>query len=115
MPAATAAHLRQRIFELSQAGHDASRIAGQLSVSPRTVRHLLARWRNAAAPGLAPGQPPGRPLHPDRHPLLRCCLRLRRDNPGWGAGRIRVEMRAMHPGASVPPRAPCSAGSKMPA
>ena len=115
MPAATPLPLRQQVFELCCAGQPATHAARLLSLPERTVRRLAARWLDAAAADLAPGSPPGRPLAAERHPLLGCCLDLRRGNPGWGAGRIRVEMQALHPGASVPPRAPCSAGSRTPA
>jgi hypothetical protein len=112
MPAATPQSLRQQIFELTRAGNHPSHVARSLSLPERTVRRLAARWRAApAGASLAPlPASGGRPLAAHPPPLLRCCLDLRRDNPGWGAGRIRVEMRAMHPAADVPPRALCSAG-----
>jgi hypothetical protein len=116
MPAATPLPMRQRVFDLAKGGHDASHVAGLLSLPQRTARRLAARCRGAcSAAGLAPRSPPGRPLAAARAPLSESCLRLRRENPGWGAGRIRVEMLALHPGACAPPRAPCSAGSKTPA
>jgi hypothetical protein len=117
MPAPTPPALRQRLLELHRAGLPAAEIARQLSLPGRTARRLLAR---AGQPGAPDGLPPlpgrgGRPLGPARLPLRQSCLRLRRDNPGWGAGRIRLEMQALHPGQQAPPRAPSSAGCAGPA
>jgi hypothetical protein len=116
MPAATTLPLRQQIFDLCRAGESPSHVARLLALPERTVRRLAARWLAAPPASLAPlPARGGRPLAAHPPPLLRCCLDLRRDNPGWGAGRIRLEMLAMHKCARVPPRAPCSAGSKAPA
>ena len=112
MPAATAPALRQRLLELHRAGLDPPQIARQLSLPPRTVRRLvvLARQPNSAADLSPLPNRGGRLLAPTRLPLLHSCLELRRDNPGWGAGRIHLELRRLYPGQRVPPRAPCNAG-----
>ena len=111
MPAPTAPALRLRLLELLHAGQDPPQIAHQLSLPERTVRRLVALARQADAPqDLSPLPNLGRPLAAERQPLRQSCLRLRRDNPGYGAGRIHLGMRKLHPGQPVPPRAPSSAG-----
>jgi hypothetical protein len=117
VPAPLPLPLRQRIYELGNAALDASRIARLVSVPGRTVRRLLAAWRDGPQPpDLAPLAPAGgRRLAEDRQPVLESCLRLRRENPAWGAGRLWVELRRGHPPQAVPPRAPCSAGCARPA
>ena len=117
MPAATTPALRQRLLELHRAGLDPPHIARELSLPPRTVRRLVALARQPnAPPDLSPlPNRGGRTVAPMRLPLLDSCLELRRDNPGWGAGRIRLELRRLYPGQGVPPRAPCNAGCVRPA
>ena len=111
MPAATPPAARQRLLELLNAGQAPPQIARQLSLPERTVRRLAALARQPDAPQDLCALPNlGRPLAPDRLPLLQPCLQLRRDNPGWGAGRIHLELQLLCPGQSVPPRALCSAG-----
>jgi hypothetical protein len=110
MPAATPLSVRQQIFDLTGRGLGAAEAARLLALPARTVRRLAARFRLPdAAEDLAPYAPPGRGLA-GRLGLLGCCLALRRDNPGWGAGRIRLEMLKLHPALDVPPRAPSRAG-----
>jgi len=114
MPAATASSVRQQVLALTERGLEAAQIARQLALPARTARRLAARFRlEGAAEDLAPSAPPGRPLA-GRMDLLDRCLALRRANPGWGAGRIRLEMLGLHPRASAPPRAPSRAGSTWP-
>jgi len=117
MPPPTPPALRQRLLELHRAGQTAPQITRQLSLPDRTVRRLLAQARLPDAPDGLPPLPNrgGRPLAAERLPLRLSCLQLRRDNPGWGAGRIYVELRQRHSGQQVPPRAPCNAGCVRPA
>jgi hypothetical protein len=112
MPVPTPLPLRQTLFQLHQAGWVAEQIAPQLNLAPRTVRLLLATWRQQAPPlDLAPRpHGGGRPLQADRLSLQQASLQLRRDHPGWGAGRIRLELLQLYPGQPVPPRARCNAG-----
>jgi hypothetical protein len=114
MPAATPQPLRQQIFDLHHSGLAPPQIASALQLPARTVRHLLANWQQMSPLDLSPlPHGGGRPLAEDRSSLHDSCLRLRRDHPGWGAGRIRLELLDLHPTAAVPPRAPCSAGCTM--
>jgi hypothetical protein len=116
MPAPTSPQMRQRLLDLHHAGQTPTQIARQLSLPDRTVRRLVALACQPDAPdGLAPLPNRGRPPDPGLVPLRQSCLQLRRENPGWGAGRIRLEMQTRHPGQQVPPRAPCSAGFARPA
>jgi hypothetical protein len=111
MPAPTSVQLRQRLLELHHTGHTPDQIAQQLSLPPRTVRRLVALARQLdAPPDLCPLPNHGRPLATPRLPLLQLCLQMRRDNPGWGAGRLCLEMKKQGLGPTVPPRALCSAG-----
>lgn len=103
MPAATPLPLRQKIAEFHAAGVPPAAIAWAVAVPARTVRHLLAAWRLAPGAGLAPAWPRcGRTRSADRQPVHRACLQLRRDHPGWGAGRLRVALQASFP--AVPGR-----------
>ena len=117
MPAPLSLSVRQRIFDLAKDGSDASQVSRLLSLPGRSVRRLLAGWRGAALPvNLAPNSPSGgRQLAASRQGVLASCLRLRRDHPGWGAGRLRVELQRLHPPQTVPPRAPCNVGCARPA
>jgi hypothetical protein len=116
MPAPTPLPLRQQLYELHRAGLSVPQIAQQLGLPQRTARHLLATWRARGPADLGPLPPAGgRALPPARLALRGCCLDLRREQPGWGAGRIRLELQKLHPAAQVPPRAPCSAGCAGPA
>jgi hypothetical protein len=117
MPAPTPPGLRQRLLELHRAGLPPMEIARELSLPDRTVRRLVARARQPDAKDDLPPLPgrPGRPLDPIRLPLRLSCLQLRRENPGWGAGRIRLELQDLYPGQQVPPRAHFSTGCARPA
>jgi transposase len=112
MPAPTSTPLRQRLYQLHQSGQSTTQIAQVLDLSPRTVRHLLASWRQQLDPPDLSPRPHGRgrPLRAARLPLRQACLQLRRDHRGWGAGRIRLQLLQLYPKQSVPPRALCSAG-----
>jgi Homeodomain-like domain len=116
MPTPLPLTVRDQIALLHQTDLSAAQIAQQLSLQPRTVRRLLARWQQAPNPLDHSPRPHGggRPLEPDRLPLRQACLQLRQDHPGWGAGRIRVELLQLHPGLPVPPRAHCNAGCTRP-
>jgi hypothetical protein len=118
MPTPLPLPVRQRIFSLHHTGLCAADVARQLSLPPRTVSRLVARFDAAAGDrhadvevDLAPS--PGRggcPLSQARSSLRQACLDLRRANPGWGAGRIELELSQTIPKSMVPPRARCSAG-----
>jgi hypothetical protein len=115
MPAPTSLELRQRLLELHNTGHTPAQIAQQLSLPSRTVRRLVALAGQPGAPqDLAPLPNCGRPLATPRLPLQQQCLQMRRDNPGWGAGRIFLEMKKQARGTAVPPRALSSAGCVKP-
>jgi hypothetical protein len=107
MPAPLPLPLREQIAQLhrDQADLSAEQIAQQLSLRPRTVRQLLATWRQTPESLDCSARPHGggRPLAADRLPLRDSCLRLRRDHLGWGAGRIRLELAQLHPDQPAPP------------
>jgi hypothetical protein len=107
MPKALSLSLRQQLFALHQAGLGAPQIAQQLSLSARTVRHLLRRWRLAPEPQAVDLKPlfqhSGRLLDPSRQAVYQSCLQLRTLHPGWGAGRIRLELLGLYSRFAVPP------------
>lgn len=103
MPAATPLPLRPRIARLGQAGLGPALIARLVSLPVRTVRHLLARWRQAPEAGLEPGpRQGGRPEAKGREPARQDGLSWRRLRPGWGGGRLRQELLKSHPPAAAP-------------
>lgn len=105
MPAATPLEQRQQVFDLHHAGLGPLEIAQQLSLSVRTIRDLLARWRTLpAGHDLAPGfDRCGRTLAQPRRAVQESCLQLRRLHDGWGAERIRLDLLDLHPKEHVPP------------
>jgi hypothetical protein len=103
MPAATPLPLRLKVAALRRAGAAPAAIAARLALPPRTVRHLLACWRHDPEAGLAPRPRRGRPLAPGRPAQRQEALELRRLRPGWGAGRLRVELLKSHPPGAVAP------------
>src|SRR5262249_30443014 len=83
-----------------QQGRSLADLAASFGVCPRTVRHLLRRFREHGA--LEPaydhcGRPSATPT-----PLIAEALRLRQQHPRWGAGLIRVVLQEAHPQAAVP-------------
>lgn len=104
MPRPIAVPVRQVVLERSRGGQEASRIAVDLGLSPRTVRHLLRRFRELGEGGLRPGYGgPPRPAADDpREAAALAAVALRREHPGWGAPMIRsVLLRDREP-ASIP-------------
>lgn len=91
MPAPIPTPIRRLIRLRADRGETAAAIARALQLCPRTVRHLLQRWRDPAKP-LGPSYRPG-PGRPVGDPTLRArALALRQEHPTWGAGYIRVRL-----------------------
>ena len=106
MPAALEIAVRQQIHDRWRGGLSAQQIAAELHLPARSVRHLLARFRQRPeAEALGTDYSQCGPTRARLSPLYQACVRLRLDNPDWGAGRIRVELASACPGLKAPPRA----------
>jgi hypothetical protein len=92
MPSPVPPDVRQRIWHLSQAGLASEAIALAVGRRPRTVRHLVALFTRKGGPADADYRACGRPRLPGFSALREMALCLRRLNPGWGTGRILVEL-----------------------
>jgi len=93
MPTPIPQPIREAILCRVQQNQDAATIAQALDLCPRTVRHLIRRFRqhpNAVEPSYRPG--PGRPK--DSQNLRDRAVALHEEHPTWGAGYIRVRMSA---------------------
>jgi hypothetical protein len=99
--------LRERLFAGVQQGLPTGQLASSLRLAERTARRLVSRFRNQ------PEGPEGVPLAPDYSrcgrpcpvpyaPLRQHCLLLRRQHPAWGAPRLLLELKKLHPGVSLP-------------
>lgn len=103
MPRPLPVPLRRAIWNRWQAGHDAPQIAEELSLAPRTVRHLLQRFRERGAAGLGPDyRHPPVATDARREAARQAALTLRREHPRWGAPLIRSLLLRDHPTAAVP-------------
>src|SRR5882757_8257465 len=104
MPRPHPPEVRQRLFDSAREGLGAAEIASRLRLSERTARDLLGRFRaQPEEPPLAPDYSRcGRP-RPASHQVLRQeVLLLRQQHQGWGAPRLRLELKRLHPGAKLP-------------
>src|SRR5262245_165385 len=92
MPRALPQPLREEIWLRALVHQTPFQIARALHLSPRTVRHLLRRFR-ADPSARAPAYPAcGRRRTAAHESLRQLALQLRRLHPGWGAGRLRVAL-----------------------
>jgi hypothetical protein len=103
MPRPLPTPLRQAIWRRYQAGQDGPAIARALDLAPRTVRHLLDRFRRGDPALLSPSYDRcGAATPKPADGLVQAALDLRRQHPTWGAGLIRVRLRHRLPDGSVP-------------
>jgi Helix-turn-helix domain len=91
MPRPLPVPTRQVIWLRLQDGQEPAAIAEALGLEPRTVRRLVARFRQGGRDAVAPasdrcGAATPRPAES----LGQAAVALRRDHPTWGAGLIRV-------------------------
>lgn len=102
MPAAIPLPVRQRLWHLAQQGLAAEVLATRLHLSLRTVQHLLRRFRKTpTALGPAYRAGPGRSVWAGSG-LREEAQALRQQHPRWGAGYIRVRLRAAYPDRPLP-------------
>ena len=108
MPRAHVPGIRQAIFRLADQGLSAAAIARQLGLPPSTVRDLLRRHRLVGTDALRPDYQACGRHHTHRYsPLLATLLHLHHQHPGWGAGRLRVELVDLRPDLD-PQQIPCT-------
>ena len=93
--------IRAMIWSRCQLGQTAAQIADELSLPPRTVRHLVQRFRRDGPSAVRPSYH-RRPA--DRPPtgVLATAWALRRQHPPWGAPLIRSLLLRDHPDRDVP-------------
>lgn len=102
MPSPTPLPIRRAIWRRWCDGQDAPRIAEELGLAPRTVRHLLRRFRDRGEAGIAPDyRPPARADDPEHLAAHDAAIALRREHPGWGAPLIRSLLLRDRPAAAV--------------
>jgi hypothetical protein len=103
MPRAIPPAIRQAILHRHQQGQNAKRIADDLQLNLRTVRHLLLRLALDAASALEPNYDACGLAMPAEHETLhQQTLLLRQQHPRWGAGRLRIELAQLFPQRDLP-------------
>jgi hypothetical protein len=93
MPRAIPLATRQDIIDRHVRGQALTEIAAELKIPYVTVRSIWRAFRDQGADGLVVGYHAcggSTPAYPDA--VLRRACRIKREHPGWGAGRIRVEL-----------------------
>lgn len=94
--------LRHAILRRWNKGQSVATIAESLRVVPRTVRHLVRRFRHAGDAAVAPSYHRAETPEPKgSRELFQIAVTMRRQHPTWGAGLIRVILR--RDGASSSP------------
>src|SRR5437868_9665950 len=92
MPRPVPVPIRTMIWRRWRLGHTAARIAAELSMAPRTVRHLVHQFRRRGEAALRPNyhRPAATEGAADVADVAReTALALRRQHPRWGAPLIR--------------------------
>lgn len=95
--------LRHAILRRWHKGQSVSTIAQALGVVPRTVRHLVRRFRQEGDAAVAPSYRRAETQEPKgSQGLFQIAVQLRQQHPTWGAGLIRVMLRRDGPWPSPP-------------
>lgn len=103
MPRPVPVPIRTLIWQRSQRGQSAAAIAQDLSLPPRTVRHLVQQFHRRGEDALLPRYaPPTGATDAAREAALQAALALRRPHPRWGAPLIRSLVLRDHPAAALP-------------
>ena len=103
MPKPVPVPIREKLWERAQQGEGATSLAEAFNLSPRTVRHLLRRFLERGAAGLATDyRPPARPAHAKPEAIRQAVLDMRREHPTWGAPLIRVALAEERPEVAWP-------------
>ena len=113
MPAPVPVPVRQLVFQRWQKGEPVSKLAQQLALSQRTVRHLVRRFAKHGQQALLPDYARCATNMKTRNDgVFQQVLSLRQQHPGWGAGLIRVHLQ--EEGNACPRNEPCNVGSNSP-
>jgi transposase len=103
MPRPLPVPIRQAIWRRFQDGQNGPDIATALGLAPRTVRHLLRRFRRGGPDALFPSYDRcGEATRKPAESVLQAALGLRQEHPTWGAGLIRVMLRRQQLNLSPP-------------
>jgi hypothetical protein len=103
MPRPISIPVRQAIWRRLLDGQDGPTIAAALGLAPRTVRHLIRRFRQGGQAAVMPASDRcGAATPKPSEALVQAALSLRREHPSWGAGLIRVRLRRRHPHQAPP-------------
>src|SRR4051812_16899961 len=103
MPKPVPLPVRQKLWERAQGNETTASLARAFALAPRTVRHLLKRFRDRGPDALRPDyrQPTGLPhAYPDW--MRQAALALRREHPTWGAVLLRVALSQRRPKRTWP-------------
>jgi hypothetical protein len=93
MPRAVAPAIRQAICRRHRNGQAVARIAEELALPERSVRHVLQQFRlRGEEAWRANYQACGKRRVDVARPVRQRTLRLREQHPRWGAGRLRIEL-----------------------
>jgi len=101
MARAVAVPMRLVLLQRWRHGQTVAEIADGLALHPRTVRHLIRRFRTGQAYEPAYARCGGRHPWPNQE-LFEFAVNLRRQHSQWGAGYIRVLLRAAWPRQRLP-------------
>jgi hypothetical protein len=103
MPRPLPVPIRQAIWQRLQAGQDGPAIAAALDLEPRTVRRLIARFRQTGPSAVDPSYDRcGAATPKPAESLVQAALGLRRQHPTWGAGLIHLMLRRQLPDGALP-------------
>jgi Homeodomain-like domain len=103
MPKPVPIPLRQKLWEQAAQGESAASLAKFYGLSPRTVRHLLKRYRDQGESALFPSYQVSSSLdHAYPDVVRQAVLASRRDHPTWGAELIRVMLADAQPAVAWP-------------
>src|SRR5438132_13694297 len=91
MPASIPVPVRQTILHRWQKGDSVARLAEELQLSERTVRHLVRRFAQRGEAALAPDYAccSTKKLPVDSVPFQKA-VEMREQHPRWGGGLIHV-------------------------
>jgi len=103
MPRALPFPQREQIVQRHQQGETLVAIAQSLKVKYRTVRQWWRRFRQHGEAGLKTHYDHCGPKAPRAAPAVhQAALTMKREHPTWGAGLIRLELRAQFPDEPLP-------------